>query len=91
MHVEGCSRGLSATYGVYRKAPGLLLLPRRKKTRGEAKVTLPQAYCISLPRDTAPWTHIVCILTLFDFVLSFLYDGWQIRAACLNQVMCEAQ
>jgi hypothetical protein len=24
-----------------------------KKMREEAKVTLPQAYCISLPRDTA--------------------------------------
>jgi hypothetical protein len=24
-----------------------------KEERGEAKVTLPQAYCISLPRETA--------------------------------------
>jgi hypothetical protein len=25
----------------------------------EAKVTLPQAYCICLPRDTMLWAHIV--------------------------------
>jgi hypothetical protein len=42
-----------------------------KKKRGEAKVTLPQAYCISLPRDTALWKSIVFTRVLFRLCVSF--------------------
>jgi hypothetical protein len=42
-----------------RKVPRMLLVVTAlvKEMRGEAKVTLPWAYCISLPHDTTLWTH----------------------------------
>jgi hypothetical protein len=39
--------------------------------RGEAKVTLPQAYWISLPCDTSLWTHTVYMRVLFRLHVSF--------------------
>jgi hypothetical protein len=39
--------------------------------RGEAKVTLPQAYCISLPHGTVLWTLIVFTWVLFRLSVSF--------------------
>jgi hypothetical protein len=40
--------------------------------KGEAKVTLPKAYCISLPHDTVIWTCIVFTRVLFWLHVSFL-------------------
>jgi hypothetical protein len=57
--------------------------------RGEDKVTLPKAYCITLPVDTALWTSIVFTRVHFYFVFRFVCDGWQNRVMCLHQVLCE--
>jgi hypothetical protein len=46
--------------------------------RGEATVTLLQAYCISLPRDTALWTRIVFTRVLFRLRVSFCL-GWMAK------------
>jgi hypothetical protein len=55
--------------------------------RGEAKVSLPQVYCISLPHDTTLQTPIVSIGVLSDFLFCFICNGWQNRASCLHHVL----
>jgi hypothetical protein len=58
--------------------------------RGEAKVTLPKAYCISLPCDPRCEHALLLYECFFDFVFRFACDGWQNRAMCLHQVLREA-
>jgi hypothetical protein len=45
--------------------------------RGEAKVTLPQAYSISLPCDTMHEHTLFLHECFFDFVFLFVCNGWQ--------------
>jgi hypothetical protein len=54
--------------------------------RGQANVTLPQAYCISLSRKTALSTHIVFTLSSFS-ISSFVFsamDGKIEQRVCLK-------
>jgi hypothetical protein len=48
--------------------------------RGDARVTILKAYCISLPHDTVLLTRIVLHEFCFDFVFRFICDGWQNQA-----------
>jgi hypothetical protein len=48
--------------------------------RGEAKVTLLQAYCISLPCDTALWTRIIFTQVLFRLSV-FLWLQWMVKSS----------
>jgi hypothetical protein len=58
--------------------------------RGEAKVTFPQTYCISVPCDTAVNAHgfYMSAFSTSCFVLSEM-DGKN-RATCLHQVLRES-
>jgi hypothetical protein len=62
----------------------LLYLPRWKKMRREAKVTLPQASRISVPHDTILWTGIDLHECFLDFMFQFVCNGWQNWATCLD-------
>jgi hypothetical protein len=52
--------------------------------RGEAKLTLPQAYYISLPRDTALLTRIVFTRLLFRLLVLFCLDGKIEQCVCIK-------
>jgi hypothetical protein len=53
--------------------------------RGEVKIILPQAYCISLPCDTALRTPLFLHEYFFDLVFRFVCDGWQIeQSVCIT-------
>jgi hypothetical protein len=50
--------------------------------RGKAKNTLPQDYCISLPRDTTLGTRIVFARMLFQLCVSFSVMDGKIEHVC---------
>jgi hypothetical protein len=67
-------------------------LGERRKIRGEAKVTLRGAYCISLPHDTMLWTHIVFIRVLFWLCVP-LCLRWMAKSSdmtALSFVLCKS-
>jgi hypothetical protein len=69
----------------YCKVSGLLLLslPWWKKMSGEVKVTLLQAYCISLPHDTELLTCIVFTWVLFWLHVSFCLQ-WMVKSSNMS-------
>jgi hypothetical protein len=57
--------------------------------KGEAKVTLLEGCCISLPCDTALWTRIVFTwVFFFYFMFHFVCDEWQNQALCVCIKFC---
>jgi hypothetical protein len=58
--------------------------------RGEAKITLLKAYCVSLPHDTASEHALFLHKFFLHFVFHSVCDGWKNQGTCLQQVLPES-
>jgi hypothetical protein len=80
--IHNCSTIQTSTFGIMESSQTVIVVPQWKM-RGEAKVTLLQAYCISLPYDTVLWTCTVFTRVLFRLRVSF-WLWWMAKSSTMS-------